>query len=132
MAITQPPEDNPATSGRSTWEGSDVILSEIDWLMKTQRIPEGVQCRLPAGEVVLKPLEGEIVVFVTHFEHGFGLPTSGFFRDFLDFYGLQPHHMTANAAVILAAFAALYEGYAGIHPFVYAWAKYFQHRKQSV
>jgi hypothetical protein len=41
-AITQPLEDNPATSGRSTWEGSDVILSEIDWLMKIQRIPEGV------------------------------------------------------------------------------------------
>jgi hypothetical protein len=33
--------------------------------------------------------------------------------------------------MILSAFAAFCEGYAGIEPFIQAWAKYFQLRKQS-
>jgi hypothetical protein len=33
--------------------------------------------------------------------------------------------------MILSAFAAFCEGYAGIEPFVQGWAKYFQLRKQS-
>jgi hypothetical protein len=33
--------------------------------------------------------------------------------------------------MILLAFAAFYEGYAGIEPFAQGWAKYFQLRKQS-
>jgi hypothetical protein len=59
------------------------------------------------------PLEGERVVFVAHFERGF-------------------HHMLATAIMTLSAFAAFYEGYAGIESFVVAWAKYFQLWKQSV
>jgi hypothetical protein len=30
------------------------------------------------------PESGERIVFVSHFERGFGLPVSDFFRDFLD------------------------------------------------
>jgi hypothetical protein len=63
------------------------------------------------------PEAGERVVFISHFERGFALPASDFFRDFLDTYGLQPHHLPANAVMILSAFAAFYEGYAGIEPF---------------
>jgi hypothetical protein len=62
---------------------------------------------------MMTPLEGERVVFVAHFERGF-------------------HHMLATAIMTLSAFAAFYEGYAGIESFVVAWAKYFQLRKQSV
>jgi hypothetical protein len=43
----------------------------------------------------------------------------------LNHYDLQPHHLPANAVMILSAFAAFYEGYAGIEPIVQAWAKYF-------
>jgi hypothetical protein len=35
-----------------------------------------------------------------------------------------------NAVMILSAFAAFCEGFAGIEPFTQAWAKYFQLRKQ--
>jgi hypothetical protein len=63
------------------------------------------------------PGPGERVVFIAHFERGFGLPVSDFFRDFLDTYGLQPHHIPANAVMILSAFAAFCKGYAGIEPF---------------
>jgi hypothetical protein len=51
------------------------------------------------------PKPGERVVFIAHFERGFGLPASDFFRDFLDTYDLQPHHIPANAVMILSAFA---------------------------
>jgi hypothetical protein len=78
------------------------------------------------------PEPGERVVFIAHFERGFGLPVSDFFQDFLDTYGLQLHHIPANAVMILSAFAAFCEGYAGIEPFSQAWEKYFQLRKQVV
>jgi hypothetical protein len=71
------------------------------------------------------------VVFISHFERGFALPVSDFFRDFLENYGLQPHHLPANAVMIMSAFTAFCEGYANIEPFVQGWAKYFQLRKQS-
>jgi hypothetical protein len=56
---------------------------------------------------------------------------SDFFRYFLDYYELQPHHLPANAVMTLSAFAAFCEGYAGIEDFVQGWSKYFQLRKQS-
>ena len=66
-------------STRAAWEGSDLTGSEIEWLIWTRRIPEGVEYRLPGAEVapILKP--GEYVVFIAHFERGFGLPASDFF-----------------------------------------------------
>jgi hypothetical protein len=63
--------------------------------------------------IVPAPESGERIVFISHFERGFGLPTSDFFRDFLDTYDLQPHHLPANAVMILSAFAAFCEGFAG-------------------
>jgi hypothetical protein len=43
---------------------------------------------------------------------------SDFFRDFLDYFDMQPHHLPANTVMTLLAFAAFCEGYAGIDPFV--------------
>jgi hypothetical protein len=67
---------------------------------------------------VSAPESGERVVFISHFERGFALPVSDFFRDFLNHYDLQSHHLPANAVMILSALAAFCEGYAGIEPFV--------------
>jgi hypothetical protein len=78
------------------------------------------------------PESGERVVFISHFERGFGLPASDFFWDFLDTYELQPHHLPANAVMILSAFAAFCEGFASIEAFSQAWVKYFQLRKQVI
>jgi hypothetical protein len=75
------------------------------------------------------PEAGECIIFISHFERGFALPASDFFRDLLDNYGLQPHHLLANAVMILSAFVAFCEGYAGIEHFAQGWAKYFQLRK---
>jgi hypothetical protein len=54
-------EDNSAQlQGRSGWEGSEVTLADISWITTTRRVPEGVACRLPAGEIVLAPEPGEL------------------------------------------------------------------------
>jgi hypothetical protein len=60
---------------------------------------------------------------------GFARPASNFFWDFLDYYGLQPHYLPANAVMTLSAFTAFCKGYASIETFVHAWSKYFQLRK---
>jgi hypothetical protein len=65
---------NPAVYTRGSWRGSDVSQAEIDWLYRSQRIPEEVFCRIPGSERELAPNPGEVVVFTTHFERGFGLP----------------------------------------------------------
>jgi hypothetical protein len=125
-ATSAPEEDNPAqVQGCSGWEGSEVTPVDLSWITTTRRVPAGIACRLPTGETVPAPESGERVIFISHFERGFGLPVSDFFRDFLDTYDLQPHHLLANAVMILLAFAAFCEGFAGIEPFSQAWAKYF-------
>jgi hypothetical protein len=108
-----------------------VTPADISWITTTRRVPAGVACQLPAGEIVLAPEPVERVVFISHFERGFALPVSDFFWDFLENYDLQSHHLPSNAVMILSAFAAFCEGYAGMEPFVQGWAKYFQLRKQS-
>ncbi|KAK1663893.1 hypothetical protein QYE76_052052 [Lolium multiflorum] len=117
---------------RGAWRGSDVSQHEIDWLYRSRRIPEGVSCRIPGDEIepVLNP--GEVVVFLAHFERGFGLPASDFFRQFLDFYRLQPHHLPGNAVFYLSCFVAFMEGYIGIRPARETFARFFSLRINSV
>jgi hypothetical protein len=112
-------DNNPAPPhGRSGWEGSKVTPGDIEWITNTRHVPAGVSCRLPAGEAVPAPEPTEREVFTVHFERGFALLVSGFFRDFLDYYELQSHHLPANAVMTQSAFTAFCEGYAGIEAFV--------------
>jgi hypothetical protein len=125
-------EDNLAQAqGCSGCEGYEMTPANISWITTTKRVPTGVACRLPAGEIVPAPEVGERIVFISHYDRGFALPASDFFGDFLDNYGLQPHHLRANMVMILFTFAAFCKGFAGIEPFAEGWAKYFQLRKQS-
>ena len=114
------------------WEGSDVTKDDLEWLLSTRRITSQVICRKPGKELAPVTEPGERVVFLAHFERGFGLPASDFFRAFLDFFGLQPHHLPANAFVSLSAFTSFCEGYLGVWPTVDIWAKYFHLRKQTI
>ena len=74
------------------------------------------------------PEKGERVVFLAHFQRGFGLPISDFFRQFLVQFGLQPHHIQPNAILHLSCLVSLAEGYLGLWPTVDLWAKYFMFR----
>ncbi|KAK1643844.1 hypothetical protein QYE76_061649 [Lolium multiflorum] len=123
---------NPAGITRGAWMGSNVSQYEIDWLYRSRRIPESVICRLPGSEIepVLNP--GEHVVFLAHFERGFGLPASEFFRQFLDFYRLLPHHLPGNAVFYLSCYATFMEAYIGIRPTRETFARFFALRINSV
>jgi hypothetical protein len=74
--------DDASSSTRGNWEGSDVTSDEVAWLQRSGRIPAGVECRLPGAEIEPRPEAGEFVVFVSHFERGFGLPLSDFMKEF--------------------------------------------------
>ena len=65
------------------------------------------------------------MIFRSHFLRGFGLPASGVLRSFLQFYHLQPHHLTPNTVVLLSAFVTLCEGYLGILPTLELWGEFF-------
>ncbi|KAK1602244.1 hypothetical protein QYE76_071966 [Lolium multiflorum] len=117
---------------RGAWMGSSVSEYEIDWLYRSRRIPEGVSCRLPGDEIEPVPNPGERVVFLAHFERGFGLPVSSFFRSFLDFYKLQPHHLPGNAIFYLSCYVTFMEAYIGIRPTRETFARFFALRINSV
>ena len=56
---------------------------------------------------------------------GLGLPASSFFRSFLEFYGLQQHHLTPNTVVLLSTFVALCEGFLRVLPTLELWGEFF-------
>ncbi|KAK1693786.1 hypothetical protein QYE76_010483 [Lolium multiflorum] len=111
--------------------GSNVTKYEIDWLYRSRRIPEGVT-PAPGDEIEPELQPGEHVVFLAHFERGFGLPASPFFREFLNFYELQPHHLPGNAIFYLSCFATFMEAYIGIRPTRETFARFFALRINSV
>ncbi|KAK1632904.1 hypothetical protein QYE76_007219 [Lolium multiflorum] len=113
-------------------KGSDVVQQDIDWLYRSRRIPAQVSCRIPGDEVEPAPEPGEFVVFLAHFERGFGLPSSDFFRQFLDFYQLQLHHLPGNAIFYLSCFVSFMEAYVGLLPTREAFARFFCLRINSV
>ena len=84
------------------WNGSNVHMDHIDFLRKTRRLPGKDQVRVrlaPEKEIMPAPEEGEWVIFRSHVMRGMGLPASGFLHSFLEFNGLQPHHLTPNTVV---------------------------------
>ncbi|KAM0821197.1 hypothetical protein ACQ4PT_028941 [Festuca glaucescens] len=123
---------NLAAYTRGAWKGSTVSEAEIDWLYRSRRIPEEVFCRILGGELEPAPQPGEIVVFAAHFERGSGLPVSDFFRHFLNFYELQPHHLPGNAIFYLSSFVSFMEGFVGLSPIVETFAYFFNLRVNSV
>ena len=116
----------PVRSG--TRDGSEVHEDHIEFLRRTRRLPgeDRVQVRLASeGEISPAPQEGERVIFRSHCLRGLGLPSSSFFRSFMEFYGLQPHHLTPNMVVLLSAFVALCEGFLGVLPTLELWGEFF-------
>ena len=84
MSSRSTPDPAESSAARGGWEGSDVEQDDLDWLLKTRRITAEVICRRPGSELEPALEEGERVVFLAHFQRGFGLPASPFFRDFLN------------------------------------------------
>ena len=95
-----------------------VTDDDIDYLHRMQWLSPAaeVEARTPGEETAPEPRSGDLVVFYTHFLCGLGLSASVFFRRFLTYFGLQPHHLGPNAILQLTGFAMLCEGYVGILP----------------
>ena len=103
------PRRDTFASSRGCWKGSKVTAGEIQTLVHAHKMPADVLWRAPGTEVVPDARAGERVVFLAHFEHGFGLPASTFFRDFLNFHWLQPRypsHSVTKPGRIIMKFAA--------------------------
>src|SRR5579883_1767961 len=58
----------------------------------------------------------EIMLFKSFCERGFALPASDFFRELLQFYGLELHHLTPNGVSYIANFQHFFEAFLGIEP----------------
>jgi hypothetical protein len=74
----------------------------------------------------------EVVVFTAHFVRGLGLTASDFFRRFLDFYQLQPHHLPGNVVFYLSSFVYFMEGYVSLLPTIEAFARFYNLRINSI
>ncbi|KAE8783369.1 hypothetical protein D1007_43136 [Hordeum vulgare] len=119
---------------QGAWLGSDVGEGHIEALRHHRLLPPASQAlvRLPGAETAPTPAVGEVVVFVEHLYRGFGLPASSSFAEWLQFFGLKPHHLAPNAILQLAAFVVLCEGFVGIEPCVDLWRNLFFFKKQSI
>ncbi|KAE8795314.1 hypothetical protein D1007_29811 [Hordeum vulgare] len=119
---------------QGAWLGSDVDEGLIDALHNHRLLPPAsqVSVRLPSSETSPAPVAGEVVVFVKHFYRGFRLPASSFFAEWLQFFGLQPHHLAPNTILQLAAFVVLCDGFVGIEPRVDLWRNLFFFKQQSI
>ncbi|KAE8769262.1 40S ribosomal protein S5-1 [Hordeum vulgare] len=115
-----------------SWERSIVMEAHIEYLRQTQKLPSeaDLEARAAGGEPAPEPRDGEHVVFGTHFLVGFGLPVSLFLRHFLDYYGLQMHHLGVNSVLFIACFVKLCKAYLGIHPFPSFYHHFFNFRAQ--
>ncbi|KAE8789770.1 hypothetical protein D1007_35982 [Hordeum vulgare] len=71
---------------RGASEGSNITDGHIEGLRHRHMMPpvERVAVRLPDAEGLPTPRDGEVVVFKEYLFHGFGLPASDFFFQFLD------------------------------------------------
>ena len=119
----------------SSWDGSNVHEDHVEFLRRTRRLPGENFVRVrqePAREISPALEEGERVIFRSHYLRGFGLPASRFLRAFLDFYNLQPHHLTPNAVMLLSAFVSLCEGFLGLLPTLELWGEFFQSKLGTV
>jgi hypothetical protein len=101
------------------------------WRAKSHRIAAGTICRPPGNDIQPNLKPGELVVFLSHFERGLGLPLSDFGVEFFDHFDLQPHHLTANAVMILSCFVTFCEAYLGVWPTLELFKLFFQFRKQT-
>ncbi|KAE8788316.1 hypothetical protein D1007_37634 [Hordeum vulgare] len=121
-------------SSQGAWLGSDVDEGHIEGLHHHRLLPlaSQVSVRLPSSETAPAPAAGEVVVFVENFYQGFGLPASSFFALWLQFFGLQPHHLAPNAILQLAAFVVLCEGFVGIEPRGDLWRSLFFFKQHSI
>jgi hypothetical protein len=79
----------------------------------------------PGSEADLTPPSGYVVSFTPFHERGFGMPVSRFMRALPHYYGVELHNFNPNSIAQAAIFAAVREGFLGIHPHWDLWTHLF-------
>lgn len=69
---------------------------------------------------------GEVTVFCLYLEMGFGLLTSDIIQGLLQYYGIQPSHLSLNLYLQLANFVHLCEAFLGIDPHFELFLNFFR------
>ena len=69
-------DDAAAGSQRGAWKGSNVTEMQVALLRRSRKIPADLEFRVPGPELARVPRDGERIVFLAHFQHGFRLPVS--------------------------------------------------------
>jgi hypothetical protein len=113
------------------WEPSTVTEEQTQALAdrgllrpKTQ-----VSWRPTVGDEFPTDGTGETIVFLTHIEHGFGVPAGNFLCDLLYLYRIELVHLVPNLITIIATFIHLCEAYLGITPHFHLWRHFFELKK---
>ncbi|KAE8815728.1 hypothetical protein D1007_06784 [Hordeum vulgare] len=106
------------TTTRGTWDGSDIDEEYIECLRRHHKLSlaQHLVAHITVRKYTPAPEHGEVVVFAELFARGLGLPASTFFFRFLTHFGQQPHHLSTNTVLQLAAFVTLCEGFLGSEP----------------
>ncbi|KAE8794689.1 dead-box atp-dependent rna helicase 40 [Hordeum vulgare] len=101
------------TLSQGAWLGSEICEGRIEALRHRRMLPLASQVlvRIPGAETT---------------------PTPPFISDWLNFFGLQPHHLAPNTILQLSAFVILCEGFLGIEPRLDLWRSLFFFKQQSI
>ena len=79
-------------------------------------MPAGLSVRLPSGEALQEPREGEHILCPGYFHRGLGFPLRDFMRVNLWFVGCQLYHIPPNGVPHIRNFITFCECYLGIAP----------------
>jgi hypothetical protein len=72
---------------------------------------------------------GETAVFLTHIEHGFGVPAGDFLRGLLYLYHIKLVHLVPNSIIIISTFIHVCEAYIDIPLHFHLWLHFFELKK---
>jgi hypothetical protein len=102
----------------AVWKPSTVGAADLENLVLNGMLQPREEVLWNSCYGQLFPSEGaeEVVLFRSFCERGLILPASSFFRELLDFYGLEVHHLTPNNVSPIASFVHFFEAFLGLDP----------------
>jgi hypothetical protein len=106
---------------RDPWPFSTITTDDLEALVADGLLhplsgdPQPEWMVPPSGAAPFPP-SGYVLSFISFHERGFGVPASRFMRAILHFYGVELHNLNPNSIAQAAIFAAVCEGFLGIHP----------------
>jgi hypothetical protein len=115
---------------RDPWPFSTVTADDLealvaDGLLRPLSGDPQLEWMVPPSGAAPSPPSGYVLSFVSFHERGFGVPASHFMQAILHFYGVELHNLNPNSIAQAAIFAAVCEGFLGIHPHWDLWTHLF-------